>query len=775
MNAWSRAHSKFFQAGQDARGVSARGFLWTAIVGLIFGLIGFGQPLEDSMRAMRNKLHPDKASGKIVLVAVDEKSLSELGSWPWPRRHHAKMLDELSRLGAKQVFFDIVFSSPTTKADDAALEAALARSKARVVLPLAVVADNSREHEASLLPIPAFRKHADLASISFHWNYQKAVWTLPFAKVTSGQSFPSFATAMAGASTGPEGGFTVDYSLSPADIPTVSAIDLINGRIPPAAIAGKTMIVGTTPVQLGDAYFLPGHDLMGGVYVHLLGAETLLRGKPVNVGWLPPFLLALVAAAAALQFTRITHATAALVALTLLTLLVPILLEAGLIFVDIVPAFFVLAFSTSSLAWAGVRQRATLNSISGLPNLNALRQVKTGCDRPMVAARVRNFAEIASALPLGDERVLVEQIAKRLTVGNAGRVVFQGDDGLFLWLESDCAEHAIGEHLEALHRLFRSPVIVAGAPLDLAISFGVDVGSDRSLTNRLGSALVAADEAATEGIKWKLYDPAKLKDAAWRLSLLGQLDTAIDAGELWVAYQAKLDLRSGRICGAEALVRWNHPTKGLLGPLEFVPAAEQHDRIERLTTFVLDQSIAAAAAIGRRGMDFTIAVNLSARLLDHPDLAGIVSGLLSRHGLSPRRLILEVTETAALTRGDQGAALLEQLRASGVQISIDDFGTGQSTLEYLRRIPANEIKIDQSFVQAMAMSKSDRLLVYSTIQLAHSLGHKVVAEGVEDEQTLASLRELGCDLAQGFCVGRPAPLASFLRQLLVSEREQAAA
>src|SRR5207249_6920903 len=179
-------------------------------------------------------------------------------------------------------------------------------------------------------------------------------------------------------------------------------------------------------------------------------------------------------------------------------------------------------------------------------------------------------------------------------------------------------------------------------------------------------------------------------------------------------YQPKLDLRTRRIVGAEALARWTHPEKGPIAASEFVAAAEQHDRIGKLTDFVLDKAVAAAASINKRGGDFGIAVNLSARLLTDKGFTLRVSALLARHRLAPEHLTLELTETAALTDSGEGLEMIAGLRELGIHISIDDYGTGLSTLDYLKKIPASEIKIDQSFVKAMVVNRSDRLMVQST-------------------------------------------------------------
>ena len=376
-----------------------------------------------------------------------------------------------------------------------------------------------------------------------------------------------------------------------------------------------------------------------------------------------------------------------------------------------------------------------------------------------------------ATLPPEAEASLIAQIAARLRFGMTDSELYHGDNGVFAWFAHDDVA-SIGERLDGLHALFRSAVTASGNAVDLSVTFGVDDGGERSVANRLGSALVAAAEAAAEGAKWREFDKAKLADAAWKLSLLSQLDAAIDDGHLWVAYQPKLDLTTRTIIGAEALVRWTHPEKGAISPIEFVAAAEQHNRIERLTQHVLQRAVLAAATINAHDIDFSIAVNLSARLLETRDVVTMVADALAEHRLEPHRLTLEITETAALVGGNS-LSILNELRALGLHISIDDYGTGLSTLEYLKKIPASEIKIDKSFVQVMLSSPSDLLMINSTIQLAHSLGHKVVAEGCETDEVIVRLGELGCDIAQGYRIGRPMTFQDLARRIL-AERKHAA-
>ena len=744
--------------------------LWTAVAGLIFGLIGFGEIAEDTLRAARNSLHWHKASGDIVLVKIDDESLRQVGRWPWARRNHARLAENLTEAGARRIFFDIGFYGATNAADDRLFTTALERT-GRVHLAVKARSGPDGGTIQDTLPLPEFARHAQLGTVSVRYNYQNAVWHIPFAIPVDGKPIPSFAAQLAGRDTQSSGFFMPDYSVDPSTIPAVPAAAVLNGKFAADAVRGKDVVIGTTTDAIGDQYFIPGTGKMGGAYVQIIGAETLKAGTPLYLGWIPLFLAAMALAVLAVIRCSPRQQNLLLSGAALGLLFGPAALEARLITVDITPGLFVILTVATVLTWRRFRQRGLVNPVSNLPNLNALRLSRDGRKQALIAARVLNYEEIAATLPAETERHLVEQIVSRLTVGAPERTLYQGDGGIFAWFEEPKA--AFGNHLDALYALFRNPARVGGLPIDLTVSFGVEVGSSRSLANRLASALVAAEEAAHDGLKWKYHDPDTLQDASWKLSMLSQLDSAIDKGEVWVAFQPKLELSTRRIVGTEALARWTHPEKGPIAATEFVAAAEQHNRIAKLTDFVLDKAVAAAAQINKRSSDFDIAVNLSARLLTDKGFTLRLSALLARHGLAPGHLTLELTETAALA-GGEGLDMIARLRELGVKISIDDYGTGLSTLDYLKKIPANEIKIDQSFVKGIADNRSDRLMVQSTIGLAHSLGRRVVAEGVEQREILDLLVSMGCDVAQGFAIGRPMSLESLAKRL-ASDRKRSAA
>ena len=757
----SRARRWTFGAGRAPLGV----VLCAALLGASIGMFGFGQNLEDGLRSVRNLLRQHDASGQVVVIAIDDKSINELQRWPWPRRYHAQLIENLADLGARRIFFDIEFSSESNPKDDAILAATLARLKHKVVLANVVATDPMSESRSDIFPIPQFRSHAAQGNINLAYRANGSVWKIPYGMEMEGVYYPSFAASLAGYSVKRTDFFQIDHAIKPDSIPAISAADIITGAVPRSAVQGKDVVIGAASMQLGDIFNAPGYGLISGVYLHVLGAETLLKGIQVPVGW--PVLLAIMVAVMILTAARYRGKTLLAVYILLPPLLVGVatLLENSLVVPTIVPAIAAAAAAVllqSVLVVAdAIAQRGRINPVSGLPNLKALRDTPNARDQFLIAMRVHNYPGIVSSLTDAGEARLVEQIAARLTVGGGASAVFQSDDGIFMTLahKSDPVE----DHASALHTIFRQPFVVGEARFDLIVSFGVDGGFERPMSSRFGTAVMAADEALRAGSKWKVAEIDGGADSAWQLSLLGQLDEAIELGHLWVAYQPKIDLRSNEICGVEALVRWAHPERGNISPIEFIEAAERSGRIDRLTEFVLRTALSGAAALAARGHHIDLAVNLSARMLTDESFPNTLGRLLETHGIPPARLILEVTETAAID--DESLSRLDHLRAMGVGLSVDDYGTGLSTLEYLRRIPAAEIKIDKTFVQSLATSQSDRLMVNSTIHLAHALGRRVVAEGVEDGVSLENLRKMGCDAAQGFFIGRPMTLPLLYRTL----------
>jgi diguanylate cyclase (GGDEF)-like protein len=366
------------------------------------------------------------------------------------------------------------------------------------------------------------------------------------------------------------------------------------------------------------------------------------------------------------------------------------------------------------------------------------------------------FNEVNQTLGHGYGDALLREVARRLE--DAGRdqdlvARFGGDEFAVLTgplAGVDEAERLAHDLLEAL----RPQAHLGGIALDVRATVGIAVhprdGDDAELLLvRAAMALHAGKQAARPVL---VYDHASDDHSPERLALAAELRHGIGAGELILSYQPKLDLRTGAITGVEALVRWRHPQRGMLMPDQFIGLAERTGLVRPLTRWTLEEAADQQERWSAQGVELTIAVNISARALT-PDLPGAVAALVTSH--PGARLEIELTETLMIEGASDAMAVVDALAATGVRLAVDDFGTGYSSLAYLKHLPVRELKIDRGFVTAMDTDEGDRAIVRATVDLGRRLGLDVVAEGVETESVLESLRALGCHFAQGFAVGRP--------------------
>ena len=460
--------------------------------------------------------------------------------------------------------------------------------------------------------------------------------------------------------------------------------------------------------------------------------------------------------------------TAALLALSPVVVVV-LERSVGLVPLLLLPLFAV--YKNASLS-AEREHQALHDTLTGLPNrkllLHKLNAAITDAgptdDRVgLFLLDLDRFKDVNDTLGhhVGDE--LLTHVADRLgsvlrpedTIARLG-----GDEfGVLLPVVRDAA--TAQEVAERIRSALTQPFVLNEVSIDLEASIGIALypahaHDGDSLMQRADVAMYEAKETRN-GIE--TYDPERDPHSTQRLSLFGQLRRGIEDGELVLHYQPKVDLGTGRVAGVEALVRWEHPERGLLGPDTFVPLAEQTGLMKSLTAHVLEEALRQTAAWCDAGLLIRMAVNVSARDLHDDTFCNRVREALDRTGVPASFLELELTERVVMADPERALENLTALSRLGVRLSLDDFGTGYSSLAYLRRLPVTEIKIDKSFVLRMDVDDEDATIVRSTIDLAHGLGLRVLAEGVETAETWQRLSDLGCDAAQGYFLSRPHPAA----------------
>jgi diguanylate cyclase len=435
------------------------------------------------------------------------------------------------------------------------------------------------------------------------------------------------------------------------------------------------------------------------------------------------------------------------------------------------------------LRFADVRRQATTDELTGLANRRALLQFSSRFSRSMTAQTPRalllldldRFKEINDSLghPVGD--VLLRRVADRLSAAvPAGAMLARlgGDEFAVLLPGRRDDAVAAAEHLRAV---VARPVELEGITLRTEVSIGVSLAPDQGtdLRGLLRCADVAMYQAKRARAGWRVYSSTDDSSGTAKLRVINELHAALATDQLVLHYQPKLDLRTGRVDHLEALVRWDHPTRGLLYPDSFIDLVGEAGLMGEMTDLLMRLALDQVVSWRQEGRHLCVAVNLSARSLVDAALPERVSDLLAARGLPAQALQLEITEDFLMADHDRAREILLRLHDNGIQISIDDFGTGYSSLAYLRHLPVYEVKLDRSFVFPMADDARAAALVFSTIDLAHSLGLRMVAEGVENEATLGELTRRGCDYAQGYFISRPLPPAEL--GLWLERREAAAA
>ena len=745
------------------------------LVGLALALSGLGVGAERGFQTWRDALRAHSASGRLALVEIDARSLAALDRWPWPRSLHARAIRALNRAGAQTIAFDVDFSARSSPDEDAAFAAAIRDSRASVILPtFRQPGSQTGGGMVENLPLPAFRGHAQLAAVNIEADRDGLVRSYPYGVVTGGVARPSVGAMLAGSVGAAGRSFPIDGAIDPATIPRISFVDLLDGRVKPGALSGKAVLIGATAIEMGDRYPVPRHGVIPGAVIQLLAAETLRQGtSPVDHGPLPLLALTLIGLPFLLRRSQRAQAIDFLVG-TVALLVAPLVLEeARLGTLDVVPAEAALAAAMAlSAILAAIRaaRRARLfDQETGLPNRRHLDELLEGRrSGAVIALRIDGYGDVAGVMGQARAAELVLRLSERLALAVGGEVHRIEASALAWASDADRPDEQV-ERIEAAAAMLRAPIEIAGRQVEPGFAFGLAVLSGGEA---VAHTLLAADHALARGERWTRYTEELDRESDWRLSLAGELDRALASGDIWVAYQPKFDIAQGRITAAEALVRWRHPVRGPIPPDAFIPALEESGRILDLTLYVLECALADARSWAARGLGISVAVNISALLPADPAFQAALKRILAADGFSPAMLTLEVTESAAMSDPEAAIPELERLAAMGIRLSIDDYGTGQSTLSYLKRLPGSEIKIDKSFILALESSRGDQAMVRSTIELAHELGYKVVAEGVETAATLDLLRAYGCDVAQGWHIGRPVPCDEFIA--LASDRRRAA-
>ncbi|WP_225207272.1 EAL domain-containing protein [Novosphingobium huizhouense] len=702
-----------------------------------------------------NKVAPllaSPASERVVIVTMDEGSDPTTGD-------AAALLERIRREMPRSVFFDAKVAYGVNEAGDAQLARAIASFGQDFTY---VVRSQKPDQFGSAdfrLPPSQIVAPSQIAVSAWTTNFTYKALSAPYRVILDGREYPTVSTVIAGRHRGVQSEYYPDFSVAPATIPLVSGRSLREGRLPKGILAGRTVVL-TSDQSAMVGYF--GSPIVQPIAVDIAVAEALRKPLSLSTSFVP--MLAMVALAVlATRRIRFKRLRALLYLLTVsVVIALPMYLRTLGIVCEPDGSVAFMVIYAGIRGWQKRTHRIQHTSLSGLPNLAALSSLPIEVGRDVVVVVVARYEEIMATLPRELHGEVARQIARRLSVGSGANEIYHGESGHFAWTEEARPLEMQLNHLEGLRALFSAPLQIGEHTFDTNIHFGLDRNEGLDASTRVNSALASANEALGNGRSIELFESQRLVEAPWELSLHARIEEGLRNGEIWLAFQPQWDFAQGRVSGAEALIRWNHPTRGPIAPDAFILQAERAGRIDTLTYWVLEEAISAALTLNALGPRFQMSINLSAQMVDKADLVTNFAEIVRRRGIEPSLLTIEVTETSSVRNRPAACHNLTRLREMGFRLSIDDFGTGEASLAYLADLPSDELKLDRRFVSRLIDSERDRVIITSTIALAHALHQSVVAEGIEDAATFALLREFGCDQAQGYYLGRPQPFAVFL-------------
>jgi diguanylate cyclase (GGDEF)-like protein/PAS domain S-box-containing protein len=840
----------------------------------------------------------------IVIVGIDEQSLTALKHWPWPRSTHARLLERLAPLHPKHVFLDIDFSTQSYGDEDRRLADALSRlDGSTLILPAFLQGASTAGNRSALTrPLPEFGANAAIGSVNLVPAADSLVRDVNTLWNSSGTPLAGVFNLLSERRL-PAGKMLIDYSLAPSSFGYVPYVDLLEGRVDPSELRGKTVMVGAMASELGDMQPVPVYSSLPGVVVQALAVQTARSGPVVpldrSLGATLLVLWALLIAGAFRKRGWRLNATiaGAFVALAIVVTLfaryrhvqvelVPLLLVVGVCFLSFtlrsLDAETLRAFRLSILAnrheallrsivdsstecilcvdatglirsanrSAGVllsatedtlkgrtiaqivpdlpeagdakvmeslrnricegnalaldgsqipiefsvtpvqtkdqslytvllrdlRERkahearlqyqATHDSLTGLPNRHALTQAlqkrisSGGGGEPFALCLLdlTRFKEVNDTLGHSFGDFVLCEVAKRFqsVLGTRGELARMGGDEFVILTAQELSRDDLWELARALADSLKVPVHSDGLAIEVGVNIGIacypgDACDHHELLKNADIAMYSAKRRATG---CTFYDAADNANSIRSLEMLADLRVALGRGDLQLHYQPKVSLQSGRVESVEALLRWQHERYGAVSPLEVIPLAESSDLLRPLTDWTITEALRQSRQWAAQGQPTRIAINLSAHMLQDLSLPERLSAELSSHEVLPDCLEIEITESAMMLDVDRALTIVNAIRELGVHVAVDDYGTGFSSLRYLRDLSIDCLKLDRSFVADLESNGDNRIIVESTLALARALQLQVVAEGVSTSWQVEYLRKNGCDFAQGFFYSR---------------------
>ncbi len=745
------------EAGVLAPSTRLRHAIWSGLIALVLMLAMVLDPIDQFIWLVQSRIQTGVPSGQILFVASDRDMTDPAN--PERRIELAQALEELDRRGAKRIVLNMVFDELSNPVADKRLADAISRLDDKIYVAAKSNERSSRENLSKSRP-EIIGKAQNVLSILYvdylgiAWNYRTSVKT----DQEVFQTIPEVLSHRQGSINGSE---PTAYNFSPSLIAQTTLTELKQSE---QTLFNRTILLGHSEKVIGFGESIPGYQKVSNNLIHVYAAETALHG---GVTYLRPFH------SLALGFTlllviigfvvdrRTSHRLAYAFVPSLLFVLIlagpPIGLRFSISGAGAV--WFIYFCFRAHRYW---QRRAGFHDFqTGLARFAALENnPQQNGSGHIIVAKIHGFESALTTLTRDQKTTYVRKIAQRLRATDESLELYV-ENHYFGWIQLDRPMADIVEHLEGLRALFAAPLMFDDRAIDVGVTFGI-AAIKENISAALAFATASAEEATEAANPIIVTDDGTQSDLVWSVSMRARIDAAMEAGEIYCLYQPKVDVLTGRLFGVEALARWQDCEKGNIPPATFIQQCEKAGRMEDLTRYMLQGACSAGRLLHSRGHTLSISVNVSATMLNSFRLVSIVREVLQATRFPPEYLVLEVTETARITDLAAAVDILDQLKALGTHISMDDFGVGAANFETFYRLPFDEIKIDRLFVSNIVADPKARAIAKSLIAMGGEAEIAVVAEGVETERELQILTDMGCSQVQGYALSKPINLAKLL-------------
>ncbi len=727
------------------------------------------RPLDISAWTAQSKLFAHQPSTEIIFITDESQTLERSGS-PINQRLLG-VLKQLDTAGAERIVLDTPIRRSVSPADDRVLRDELQKLGDRVVLTRAVSADLEENTQVAVSD-PYFAEGLKVVSTDLQMDFLGFVWEIEETHANGPKAYPALWNELA------EGGdaerpIYPDYSIQTSGVPKIdlfvlergddAAVDQVRGNI--AVIGG--LVGDDRTVNVPDYYYGKVHATL----VHILAAETAKRGSGqyVSAAVTLPVMGILLLLGLLLFHQNAARRTFYFAWVAVFALVFVLGAEMGWRMMLADPLLLGMIYAGTRATLNFRRRHLYVEPRSKLPNFVALQRDfgddDSGTEWTIVVAKIARLDAVFATINPAEQGRYLRQVAARLTVADTAMTIYYDGGKYFAFALPTADYQDLPSHLEGLRAIASQTITVSGVALDVSMTLGVDEAHGHSIPNRISSAIAAADQAREAYRPVFIISDFEADSETWDYSLQARLEDALSEDRISIKLQPKADLQSGLFVGAEALARWSDEQRGEIPPAQFILQCERVGRLDDLTKRILWKSLSASKELERDGLPARVAVNVSAIQFVDTRIVDLVERSLIATGADPRNIIIEVTESARIENFKVAREIMERIGRSGVEFAIDDFGVASANFDALYELPFSELKIDRMFADEVTRSPSARAIVSHLAQLSKEMNLTSVAEGIESRETLESLRDLGCDLAQGFYLARPQPLAQLKETL----------